>query len=184
MSDVVAERLHQRTMRRVIGALAALAVAGALAAGVSAPRVSVPIASSVRVAAAVSSPTAAVSGTASALEGVRRFVSSLETSQLAALAGPTGAGVRLADLGAEQRAAVLGLLDSLLSPEARGLFAEAMAADDALASAGSGAGSGDYRIGWIASADGGFLQFAGPQLAVNAILRGDTVRVEPELVAV
>lgn len=173
MSDAVAERLYLRTMRRVIGAVAALALSGGLAAGLGA-------AGSGAVAAGA---VAAQAASAPALAALRRFTSSLDDDQLAALGGPTGSGVRLADLSSDQRAAAMALVDSLLSPEARRLLAEAMAADDAFAaSGGEGAGSGGYRVGYLATGGAEFLQFAGPHLAVNALVSGGAVTVEPELI--
>lgn len=158
-------------MRRLISALAALAVAGSLAAGFGAAP-----------ASAATGTLSQPSSVAPALAAIRRFTASLDAHQRAALAGPTGSGVRLDDLSAGQRAAAMQLLDSLLSAEGRRVIAEAMAADDALAAADGGAGSGDYRIGYLETGEGAFLQFAGPQLAVNALVGAEGVIVEPELI--
>lgn len=171
----VAERLHRRTMRRLIGTLASLAIAGGLAAGVGiAPVAAAPPASSTRMTGAA----------VAVLAVIRRFTDTLTPAQRAALAGPTGTGVTLSSLTSIQRGTALGMLRTLLTADAWAVIDDAMRADDALAASGAGEGSGAYVIGYLEDprGAGAFLQFAGPQLAVNVLLGGDEVRVEPELI--
>src|SRR5687767_2902770 len=114
-----ASRFHTTVTRRVIGALASLALAGGLAAGPA-----------LAAGAATSRSSAAVrlaAGTATDL------VAALDARQAAALAGGIpnvpGTGVRLGDLTAGQRAAAYALLRSLLSADAWTQVADLLAAD-------------------------------------------------------
>lgn len=167
-------------MRQLIGALASLALAGALAGGLGGS----PSAASIGAAATPSTAARTTGPAGGALAVIRRFTSTLSAAQRGVLGGPTGTGVRWGSLTTLQREAALTMLRTLVSAPAWAVFTEAMAADDALAAAGSGEGSAGYRFGYLEQAGGesAFLQFAGPQLALNVIVRGAAVLVEPELV--
>lgn len=167
MTTRFARRVHTAVTRRVIGALAALALAGGIAAGPA------------FAAAAATRPTAAVRAAATAADG---FVDSLDPDQRRALAdgipNVPGTGLRLGDLTADQRAAAYALLRSLLSEEAWEQLADLVDADAAIGA------TDDYWVALFGDPAGDFvLQFSTPDLALSAIRQGDTVDVQPDVVA-
>jgi hypothetical protein len=162
-------RWHRRVIRNAVGSIAALALVGGLAAtGVS--------------AAAASTPGKRVSAPVAAADAFAALTTRLDSRQRSALM--TG-GLRLGELDDEQRASVMSLARSLLSDDGYAEFVAVMAADDAL-DAASGGGSEYGSDHWFVAAiedplGGSFIQLGGKQVAFNAILRDDTVTVEPEL---
>lgn len=167
MTPRLAIRLHTAVARRVIGALAALALAGGLAAG------------PVLAAAAATRPSTTVRAVGVGASG---FVDGLDPEQARALAdgipNAPGTGLRLGDLTAEQRAAAYALVRSLLSDEAWEQLADLVEADAAV-------GATDEH--WLAlfgdPAADFVLQFSTPDLALSAIRQGDSLDVRPDLVA-
>lgn len=162
-----ASRLHTAVTRRVIGALAALALAGAIAAGPS-----------VAAAAATrpSTTVRAASGTAVS------FVDALDAGQRRRLADGIpklpGTGLRLGDLAADQRAAAYALIRSLLSAEAWAHLADMVDADAALGA------TDDYWLALFGDPASDFvLQFSTPELALTVLRQGDTVDAWPDVVA-
>ncbi|GHF06656.1 DUF3500 domain-containing protein [Pseudolysinimonas yzui] len=176
-STRTASRFHTTVTRRVLGALAALALAGGIAAGpvVAASAATSRTSSSVRTAAA----------------GAADFVAALDPAQVAALFDGVpnipGTGLRLGDLTAEQRDAAFTLLRSLLSAEAWAQLAELLAADaelDAAAGGGSEWSADDYRIALFGEPDGDYvLQFSTADVVLSAIRQGDAIDVRPDVVA-
>jgi hypothetical protein len=169
-------RFHTAVTRRVIGALAALALAGGIAAG---PVVAA--AAATRSASTVRTATASAAG----------FVASLAPAQLTALFGgdPTVAatGVRLGELTEEQRAAAFALLRSLVSAEAWAQLTDLMAADadlDAAAGGGSAWSADSYRLALFGDPDRDYvLQFSTAEVVLSAIRQGDDIDVRPDVVA-
>ncbi|MFT4123053.1 MAG: DUF3500 domain-containing protein [Microbacteriaceae bacterium] len=168
MSDVALApemRWHRRVIRAALGSMAALALAGGLAA-----------------TSAASSASASSRGSVSAVEAYSALTARLDSRQRAELAQ----GIELGDLDSEQREYVMQLARSLLSDEAYAQFTAVMAADDALdAAAGGGTeySSAHYRVVAIDDPDGAsFIQFGGTQLAINAKLADEVLFVEPDLV--
>ena len=161
-----ASRFRTVVTRRVIGALAGLALAGGLAAGPA-----------VAAAASTSRASATVRTTASAAD----LVATLDEEQRQALVdgipNVPGTGLRLGDLGAGQRAAAYALLRSLLSAEAWTQVADLVEAD---AAAGA---SDDHHLALFGDPVGDFvLQFSTAELSLSAIRQGDTLDVQPDLV--
>jgi hypothetical protein len=165
------QRFYRRTMRHLIGALAALAVVGGLAAGVPA------LAAGGTATTAVASRVAA-SGLP-ALAAIRRLAAGFGQTERAAL---SSTGLRLGALTSAERAEALAAVRALLSGEAWALVGGAMEADDALAAAGGGAGTDAWTLTLLEHETGAFFQLAGPELALNAIEEGGALLVEPELV--
>lgn len=176
-STRTASRFHTAVTRRVIGALAALALAGGIAAG--------PVDSA---AAAASRTSASVRTTAASAAD---FVASLDSRQAAALfdgePNVPGTGLRLGDLTADQRDAAFAVLRSLLSAEAWGQLADLLAADaelDAAVGGGSEWSSDDYRLALFGEPDGDFVvQFSTADVVLSAIRQGDAIDVRPDVVA-
>ena len=171
-----ASRFHTTVTRRVIGALAGLALAGGLAAG---PALAAS-ASTTRSSASVrTAPT-----TASLLVGT------LDDEQRRALfdgiPNLPGTGVRLGDLTESQRAAVYALVRSLLSAEAWAQVADLLAADaelDAAAGGGSAWSADDYRVALFGDPAGDYvLQFSTAEVVLSAIAQGDEIDVRPDVV--
>lgn len=166
MTPRLAARLHTAVTRRVIGAFAALALAGGLAA--------LPTHS-----AAAARPSSAVRAIGVGASG---FVEGLDAGQLRALGdgipNVPGTGLRLGDLTAEKRAAAFALLRSLLSAEAWEQLVDLREADAAVGA------TDDYWLALFGDPGGDFvLQFSTPDLALSAIRQGDSVDVRPDLVA-
>lgn len=176
-STRTASRFHTAVTRRVIGVLAALALAGGIAAG---PVVEDAAEAGSRASSAVRATTA------SAVD----FVASLDAAHLDALFGGVpnapGTGLRLGDLTAEQRAAAFALLRSLLSAEAWTQLSDLLAADahlDAAAGGGSAWSADDYRLALFGEPHGDYvLQFSTADVALSAIRQGDVVDVRPDVV--
>jgi hypothetical protein len=171
-------RFHTVVTRRVLGALAALALAGGIAAG--------PVAEEPAEAATRSS--SSVKATAASATG---FVAALDDADVEALfdgvPNVPGTGLRLGDLTIDQRAAAYALLRSLLSAEAWEHLAELIAADaelDAAAGGGSAWSTDDYRIALFGEPAGDYvLQFSTADVVLSAIRQGDVVEVRPDVVA-
>ena len=161
-----ATRFRTIVTRRVIGALAGLALAGGLAAGPAVAAAASPRAStSVRTAA----PTAV--GLVAALDAE-------QTAELfAGIPNMPGTGLRLGDLTDDQRAATYALLRSLLSAEAWTQLAALVEADTAVGA------TDDYHLALFGDPAGDFvLQFSTTELSLSAIRQGDTLDVQPDLV--
>lgn len=171
-----ASRFHTAVTRRVIGALAALALAGGIAAGPAddveaAPR-----------------PSSAVKTTTT---DAAAFVATLDPAQTAALfdgvPNVPGTGLRLGDLTAEQRVAAYALLRSLVSPRAWQQLTDLITADadlDAAAGGGSAWSADDYRLALFGEPDADYvLQFSTAAVVLSAIRQGDDIDVRPDLVA-
>lgn len=161
-----ASRFRTTVTRRVIGALAGLALAGGLAAGPA-----------VAAAAATGRSSAAVRTTVSATG----LLATLDAEQQAALfdgiPNVPGTGLRLGDLTAPQRAAAYALLRSVLSAEAWTQIADLVEAD---AAAGA---SDDHHVALFGDPAGDFvLQFSTAELSLSAIRQGDTLDVQTDLV--
>ncbi|HWH96893.1 MAG TPA: DUF3500 domain-containing protein [Pseudolysinimonas sp.] len=177
-STRAASRFHTAVTRRVIGVLAALALAGGIAAG--------PVVEDA--AEAASRESSSVRATPA---GAADFVASLDSGHVEALFGGApnvpGTGLRLGDLTADQRAAALDLLRSLLSAEAWGQFADLLAADaelDAAAGGGSAWSADGYRLALFGEPDGDYvLQFSTADVVLSAIRQGDIIEVRPDVVA-
>lgn len=179
MSDStrITSRFHTAVTRRVIGALAALALAGGIAAG--------------PVVAAAAATSRASSSIRTTTVDAAAFVASLDPGQLAALfdGAPNvpGTGLRLGDLTAEQRAAAFALLRSLVSAEAWAQLADLLEADadlDAAAGGGSPWSADDYRLALFGEPDGDYvLQFSTAEVVLSAIRQGDEIDVRPDVVA-
>ena len=172
-----ASRFRTAVTRRVIGALAGLALtggetpgqreAGGLAAGPS-----------VAAVAATSRTSASVDTAATAAD----LVATLDEEQRKALFGgiphAPGTGLRLGDLAPGQRVAAYAVLRSLLSAEAWTQVAELVEADTAVGA------SDDHHLALFGDPAGDFvLQFSTADLGLSAIRQGDTVDVQPDLVA-
>jgi hypothetical protein len=160
-------RFRTTVTRRVIGALAGLALAGGLAAG---PAV-----------AAAASPRASTSVRTAAPTAVG-LVATLDPAQRAALfdgiPNAPGTGLRLGDLTDDQRAATYALLRSLLRAEAWTQLADLVEADSAVGA------TDDYHLALFGDPAGDFvLQFSTTELSLSAIRQGDTLDVQPDLVA-
>jgi hypothetical protein len=175
-STRAASRFHTAVTRRVLGALAALALAGGIAAG---PVAEEPAEASPRSSSSVKAAASAAG-----------FVASLDDGDLAALFDGVpnlpGTGLRLGDLTADQRAAAYALLRSLLSAEAWAHLADLLAADaelDAVAGGGSEWSADDYRIAVFGEPDGDYvLQFSTAEVVLSAIRQGDAIDVRPDVV--
>jgi hypothetical protein len=178
MSDStrITSRFHTAVTRRVIGALAALALAGGIAAG--------PVVAAAAATSRVSSSVRTTTADAAA------FVASLAPEQVAALfdgaPNVAGTGLRLGDLTAEQRAA-FALVRSLVSAEAWTQLADLLDADadlDAAAGGGSPWSADDYRLALFGEPDGDYvLQFSTAEVVLSAIRQGDEIDVRPDVVA-
>jgi hypothetical protein len=176
-STRTASRFHTAVTRRVIGALAALAIAGGIAAG------------PVVAASAGTSRTSSAQRTTSA--DAAGFVASLDPAHVAALfdgvPNVPGTGVRLGDLSPAQRAAAYDLLRSLLSAEAWTQLADLLAADshlDAVAGGGSIWSADDYRLALFGDPGGDYvLQFSTADVVLSAIRQGDDIDVRPDVVS-
>lgn len=173
--EPAAVRFHTSTVRRVVGALAALALAGGLAAGPALPA-----------AARSSTPRTASPSTATPGEvlagDVRRLQASLTPRQRAALRGGdphiAGTGLRLGDLGTAQRDLAERLLPTLLSPAA---WAEIV---DLLASDAARGALDEYHLALFGDVDADFaLQISTPDLLLIAVRQGDELEISPDLVA-
>lgn len=172
-----AARFHTAVTRRVIGSLAALALAGGIAAG---PALSA--------AAATTRSSAAVRTTPS---NASEFATSLSAAQLAALfdgiPNASGTGLRLGDLTPTQRAAAFDVLRGLLSEQAWAQLSELLAADaelDADAGGGSAWSADHYRLALFGDPGGDYvLQFSTADVVLSAIRQGDAVDVRPDVVA-
>ena len=161
-----ATRFRTTVTRRVIGALAGLALAGGLAAGPA-----IGAAASTRASASVRS----------ALPTAVGLVATLDAEQTAELfdgiPNRPGTGLRLGDLTAAQRAATFALLRSLLSVEAWTQLADLVDADTAAGTVD------DYHLALFGDPAGDFvLQFSTAELSLSAIRQGDTLDVQPDLV--
>lgn len=160
-------RFRTTVTRRVIGALAGLALAGGLAAGPA-----LTAAASTRPSTSVrAAPPTAVA-----------LVATLDAEQAAELfdgiPNRPGTGLRLGDLTADQRAATYALLRSLLSADAWAQLADLVDADTAAGAAD------DYHLALFGDPAGDFvLQFSTTELSLSAIRQGDTLDVQPDLVA-
>lgn len=176
-STSTASRFHTAVTRRVIGALAGLALAGGIAAG---PVVAEAAEASARASSSVKTTTASAAG----------FVASLDDAHVAALfdGAPNvpGTGLRLGDLTTGQRAAALDLLRSLLSAEAWAQLADLLAADaelDAASGGGSTWSADDYRLALFGEPDGDYvLQFSTADVVLSAIRQGASIDVRPDVV--
>ncbi|WP_395640709.1 DUF3500 domain-containing protein [Pseudolysinimonas sp.] len=172
-----ASRFHTSVTRRVLGALAGLALAGGLAAG---PAVAAGAATSRTTASARTAAVTAID-----------LVATLDERQSAALADGIpnlpGTGLRLGDLTADQRAAAYALLRSLLSADAWAQVADLLAADeelDAAAGGGSTWSSDDYHLALFGDPAGDYvLQFSTAELVLSAISQGGEIDVRPDVVA-
>lgn len=156
-------RWHHRLIRSAVGSLAALALAGGLAATGAAASASASSAPSARVASAYTALT-----------------TKLDPRQRELLAE----GLEFGELDDEQREHVLDLARSLLSEEAYAQFTAVMAADDDLDAASGGGteyATSHYRVLAIDDVGGSFIQLGGTQVAINARLSDDGVWVEPDL---
>ena len=179
MTDPIrtASRVHTAVTRRVIGALAALSIAGGIAAG--------------PVVAAAADTLRATSSIKTSSADAAAFVASLDGAQLEALFDGVpnipGTGLRLGDLTAEQRDAAFALVRSMLSADAWEQLTELIAADADLdaAAAGSSEWSADnYRIALFGDPASDYvLQFSTADVVLSAIRQGDEVDVRPDLVA-
>lgn len=161
-----ATRFRTTVTRRVIGALAGLALAGGLAAGP---------------ALAASAATTRASATVGTTPSASDLVATLDPTQTAALFGgipnAPGTGLRVGDLSTDQRAAAFALLRSLLSAEAWRQVADLVEADTAVGA------SDDYHLALFGDPAGDFvLQFSTDELSLSAIRQGDTLDVQPDLV--
>ncbi len=162
-----ATRFRTTVARRVIGALAGLALAGGLAAGPA-----IATAASTRGSASVRAATPSAVA----------LVATLDAAQTAELfdgiPNRPGTGLRLGDLTADQRAATYALLRSLLSAEAWTVLADLVEADTVTGAAD------DYHLALFGDPAGDFvLQFSTTDLSLSAIRQGDTLDVQPDLVA-
>jgi len=168
-----AARFQTSVARRVIGALAGLALAGGIAAG---PAVA---------AVAATRPMSVARATTAA-----DFLGLLDSAQAAQLAGGIpnlpGTGLRLGDLTAEQRAAAYALLRSLLSAAAWTQLEDLLAADavlDAAAGGGSAWAEAEYRLALFGDPEADFvLQFSTADVVLSALRQQDTIEVRPDLV--
>lgn len=161
-----ATRFRTTVTRRVIGALAGLALAGGLAAG---PAVAAAATARTSTSVRTAAPTAVA------------LVAMLDVEQTAELFGGIpnrpGTGLRLGDLTADQRAATYALLRSLLSAEAWTQLAALVEADTAVGA------TDDYHLALFGDPAGDFvLQFSTTELSLSAIRQGDTLDVQPDLV--
>jgi hypothetical protein len=172
-----ASRFHTAVTRRVIGALAALALAGGIAAG--------------PVVAAAASASRTSNSVRTATTDAEAFVASLDPDQVRALFGGApnvpGTGLRLGDLTAGQRAAAYALLRTLVSVEAWTQLTDLLEADadlDAAAGGGSAWSADDYRLALFGEPDGDYvLQFSTAEVVLSAIRQGDDIDVWPDVVA-
>lgn len=173
---VATERFRTATARRVIGILAALALAGGLAAGPA-------------VAASASSARTGSASASTTRSAAASFVASLNPAQSTALgaglANVPHTGLRLGDLTATQQSAALALLRSLLSTAAWAGLRDLMTADAALdASAGGGSewAVGDYHLALFGHPDDDFvLQFSTSSVILTAMRQGEQLDVRPDI---
>jgi hypothetical protein len=170
--DPSAARFRTSVVRRVLGAFAALALAGALSAT---PALS---------AAAAPTRSAGVARAAAAadLDGVTAadLLAVLDDDAERALRDGIphvpGTGLRLGDLTAAQRAAVYGLLRALLSAEAWTHLEQLRDADAALGL------DDDYRIALFGDAESDYvLQFSTPELVLSILDQDGVVEVSPDV---
>jgi len=161
-------RFHSRVTRRVIGALAGLALAGGLAAGPAA-------------AASASSFRPTSTARSASTVGASDFVASLAEEEADELRGGfpnvPGTGLRLSDLDDAQQAAAFGLLRSLLSPAAWTELSDLIEADAAIGALD------EYYLALFGDPDGDYvLQFSTADLTLSAIHQGGSVDVRPDVV--
>lgn len=160
------DRLRTLVVRRVIGAFAALALAGGLAAGPAlTAAASTSRANSVRTTAVDASDLLAV----------------LDDDEIAALRDGIphvpGTGLRLGDLTREQQLAAFALLRSLLSTAA---WDELTVLRDADAAAGLDV---EYRLALFGEAEGDYvLQLSTGDVILSILRQGDEIDVAPDLV--
>lgn len=165
--DPSASRFHTTVTRRVLGAFAALALAGALSAG----------------------PALAAAAAAHRGDGTARVATTTVADLLGVLdarerevlrdgiPNVPGTGLRFGDLTAEQRAAAYALLRSLLSAEAWSELSDLRAADAALGV------EDDYRIALFGDADADYvLQFSTNDVLLSILDQGGVVEVSPDVV--
>lgn len=168
---------HQRTARRVIGALASLALAGGLAASPVATAAAARAAHAIR--HVVDDVT--VGGFVAALAPVH--VEDL----LAGAPNLAGTGLRLGDLRADEQSTALGLVRSLVSVEASAHLSALLHADavlDTAAGGGSEWSAAEYRLALFGDPEGDHvLQFSTSQLLLTAMRQGDEADVRLDLVA-
>jgi hypothetical protein len=170
-------RFHTAVTRRVLGTLAALALAGGIAAG---PVAEEPAEAATRSSSSVKAAAPTATG----------FVDTLDDADVAALfdgvPNVAGTGLRLGDLTTDQRAAAYALLRSLLSEEAWAQLTDLLAADaelDAVAGGGSAWSADDYRVALFGEPDGDYvLQFSTAEVVLSAIRQGDAIDVRPDVV--
>lgn len=162
-------RFHSRVTRRVIGALAGLAIAGGLAAGPAA-------------AAAASSVRSTSTVRSASTVGAADFVASLGSDDVEDLQGGypnvPGTGLRLSDLDDAHQRAAFDLLRSMLSPAAWTELSDLIEADAAIGALD------DYYLALFGDPDGDFvLQFSTADLTLSAIRQGGSVDVRPDVVS-
>jgi hypothetical protein len=161
-----ASRFRTTVARRVIGALAGLALAGGLAAGPA-----------VAAAAATTRSSASVRATVSATELVATLDGRQRAELFDGIPNLPGTGLRLGDLTVEQRIATYALLRAVLSAEGWAQVADLVEADTAVGA------SDDYHVALFGDPAGDFvLQFSTAELSLSAIRQGDSLDVRPDLV--
>ncbi|WBU37934.1 hypothetical protein [Homoserinibacter sp. YIM 151385] len=176
-------RRHGRVLRQVIGALAALAVIGSLAAiGPAAPAGATALGVAARTAVAAAALATRASARTAELE------QRMDADRLARLRD-ADRGLPLGELDEEERALALGLFREVLSQDAWTQLETAMAADEELDLAAGGGTAWATSAYTITILDAGtaedparFVQLRGLELGVSAIIRADGVAVEAELV--
>lgn len=105
---------------------------------------------------------------------------------------PTGiyqrAGLRMGDLGEEQKAAVYGVVEATLSPEGYQRVVDQVIGDEVLKNQGGGGnlifGQDEYYfsiLGTPSSTDPWLWQFGGHHLAINATIVGSAIALTPSL---
>ncbi len=176
--DVAATRRHTSAVRRVVGVLAALALAGGLAVG---PAAGAPASASVARVSATPGANQSTPGEAFAAE-VAALVADLDPDARAALAAGdphiARTGLRLGALDVAVRQRVLRLLLALVPADARAALGDLVAAD------GARGALDDYHLALFGDVDADFaLQYSTPDLVLIAVRQGDDVELAPDLVA-
>jgi hypothetical protein len=162
-----ASRFHTSVTRRVLGAFAALALAGGLAAGPS-------------LAASASGMRAPATTRTMPDGGAVGLVESLDDDEAEQLRGGSpnvaGTGLRLGDLDETRRAAVFALLQSLLSPAGWAELSDLLDADAVIGAQDA------YRLALFGDPAADYvLQFSTADVILSAIHQGDTVDVRPDV---
>lgn len=163
--DPSASRFHTSVTRRVLGALAALALAGTLSAGPA-----------LAAAAAAPRDVSVRTSTTTVADLLAVLDDDDERALRDGIPNVPGTGLRFGDLTASQRAAAYALLRSLLSAAAWSELEVLREADAALGV------EGDYRLALFGDPDADYvLQFSTNDVLLSILDQDGSVEVSPDI---